>query len=116
MPEAVGRVTLGADLTEGSLYRLLADNGIVATHGVRSAEATVATHEQAQHLGVSAGSALLRLRSISRSSDGTPIEYFIAYHRGDRSRFEFQLQQEQSQASLLHVDGEGGASPAGTVG
>ena len=116
MPEAVGRVTLGADLTEGSLYRLLADNGIVATHGVRSAEATVATHEQAQHLGVSAGSALLRLRSISRSSDGTPIEYFIAYHRGDRSRFEFQLQQEQSQASLLHVDGEGGASRAGTVG
>ena len=30
--------------------------------------------------------------------------------------FEFQLQQEQSQASLLHVDGEGGASRAGTVG
>ncbi|MDH5132424.1 MULTISPECIES: GntR family transcriptional regulator [unclassified Microbacterium] len=116
MPEAVGAVTLGADLTEASLYRLLADHGIIATHGVRSAEATVATHEQAQHLGVSAGSALLRLRSISRSEDGVPIEYFIAYHRGDRSRFEFQLQREQSQASLMHVDGSGGASPAGTVG
>ncbi len=105
-------MTLGADLTEGSLYRLLADNGIARRHGVRSAEATVATHEQAQHLGVSAGSALLRLRSISRSSDGTPIEYFIAYHRGDRSRFEFQLQQEQSQASL-HVDGEAGRPAPG---
>ncbi|PVE98515.1 GntR family transcriptional regulator [Microbacterium sp. TPD7012] len=116
MPDAVGAVTLDADLTEASLYRLLADNGVVATHGVRSAEATVATHEQAQLLGVSAGSALLRLRSVSRSADGAPMEYFIAYHRGDRSRFEFQLQQEQSQASLLHVDGDGGASPAGTVG
>ena len=87
MPEAVGGVTLGVDLSEASLYRLLAENGIVATSGVRSAEATVATHEQAQHLGVSAGSALLRLRSVSRGADGIPIEYFVAHHRGDRSRF-----------------------------
>lgn len=115
MPEAVGVVTLGVDLSERSLYRLLSDNGIIATSGVRSAEATVATHEQALHLGVSAGSALLRLRSVSRDDDGTPMEYFVAYHRGDRSRFEFQLQQEQSQASLLHIDGTGGASRAGTV-
>ncbi|MCP1427953.1 GntR family transcriptional regulator [Microbacterium foliorum] len=115
MPETVGHVTLGVDLSEASLYRLLADNGIVATSGVRSAEATVATHDQAQHLGVSAGSALLRLRSVSRAADGIPIEYFVAYHRGDRSRFEFQLQQEQSQASLLHIDGDGGTSRAGTV-
>lgn len=115
MPEHVGVTTLGVDLTERSLYRLLADNGIVATSGVRSAEATVATHEQALHLGVSAGSALLRLRSVSRGADGAPMEYFVAYHRGDRSRFEFQLQQEQSQASLLHIDGDGGASRAGTV-
>ncbi|MGL3149174.1 GntR family transcriptional regulator [Microbacterium sp. A82] len=115
MPEHIGAVSLGVDLSEASLYRLLADNGIQATDGVRSAEATVATHDQAQHLDVSAGSALLRLRSISRDAAGTPIEYFIALHRGDRSRFEFQLRQEQSQASLLHVDGAGGTSRAGTV-
>ena len=115
MPDAVGAVTLGVDLTEASLYRLLAQHDVVATHGVRSAEATVATHEQAGHLGVSAGSALLRLRSVSRTDDGMPIEYFVAYHRGDRSRFEFQLQQEQSQASLLHVDGRGGMTLAGST-
>lgn len=115
MPEPVGAVTLGVDLSEASLYRVLAENGIVATSGVRSAEATVATHEQAQHLGVSAGSALLRLRSVSRGADGIPMEYFVAHHRGDRSRFEFQLQQEQSQASLLHIDDDGAASRAGTV-
>ncbi|WP_144874838.1 GntR family transcriptional regulator [Microbacterium sp. 1.5R] len=115
MPEAVGAVTLGVDLSEASLYRVLSENGIIATSGVRSAEATVATHEQAQHLGVSAGSALLRLRSVSRGADGIPMEYFVAHHRGDRSRFEFQLQQEQSQASLLHIDDDGAASRAGTV-
>ena len=116
MPEGVGTVTLGVDLSEASLYRLLAEHDIVATNGVRSAEATVATHDQAQHLGVSAGSALLRLRSVSRGADGIPIEYFVAHHRGDRSRFEFQLHQEQSQASLVHVDDDGRWSRAGTVG
>lgn len=115
MPEAVGALTLDSDLSEGSLYRLLASHGVRATHGVRSAEATVATHDQALLLGVSAGSALLRLRSISRDDDDRPMEYFVAHHRGDRSRFEFQLRQEQSQASLLHIDGHGGASRAGTA-
>lgn len=115
MPDDVGAPTLGADLTEASLYRLLGTHGVVATHGVRSAEATVATHEQAQRLGVSTGSALLRLRSISRDAADRPIEFFIAHHRGDRSRFEFQLRQEQSQASLLHIDGHGGTSRAGTA-
>ncbi len=103
MPEDVGGLTLGVDLTESSLYGLLRDHGIRATHGVRSAEATVATHEQAQHLGVSAGSALLRLRSVSRDDDDRVIEFFLAYHRGDRSRFEFQLNREQSQAALIRI-------------
>lgn len=115
MPDDIGTATLGVDLTEASLYRLLRSQGVVATHGVRSAEATVATHEQAKHLGVSAGSALLRLRSISRDDTDRPIEYFIAHHRGDRSRFEFQLRQEQSQASLLLVDEKGGTTRAGTA-
>jgi len=116
MPAEVGATTLGADLAEGSLYRLLAANGIVAVSGVRSAEATVASHEQAGHLGVSAGSALLRLRSVSRDASGRAIEYFIAHHRGDRSRFEFQLGASDARASLLHIDEGGVSSPAGTSG
>ncbi|WP_309126841.1 GntR family transcriptional regulator [Microbacterium sp.] len=103
MPREIGEPTLGADLRDSSLYALLADNGVVATHGVRSAEATVATHEQAMQLGVSAGSALLRLRSVSRDESEQPIEFFIAYHRGDRSRFEFRLSTDSSQGSLVHV-------------
>ncbi|WP_336644460.1 GntR family transcriptional regulator [Microbacterium sp. USHLN186] len=104
MPLDVGEPTLGVDLRESSLYALLAAHDVVATHGVRSAEATVATHEQATQLGVSAGSALLRLRSVSRDESGRPIEFFIAYHRGDRSRFEFRLGADSSQGSLVHVD------------
>lgn len=114
MPEPVGAVTLDADLEEASLYALLAENGIRATRGVRSAEATVASPEQARLLGVAAGAALLRLRSVSRGDDDAPIEYFVAYHRGDRSRFEFHLQADASHAALLHIDDAGAASRAGS--
>ena len=103
MPLDVGAPTLDADLRDSSLYALLADSGVVATHGVRSAEATVASREQAALLGVSAGSALLRLRSVSRDESGRPIEFFVAYHRGDRSRFEFRLGTDSSQGALVHV-------------
>lgn len=101
MPEAIGAVTLGADLTEASLYQLLASHGIVATQGTRSAEATVATAEQARRLGLGDGVALLRLRSVGRDAHGVPVEHFVAYHRGDRSRFEFQLGDPTSRAILV---------------
>ncbi|MGF3056237.1 GntR family transcriptional regulator [Microbacterium sp. YY-01] len=115
MPMDVGEITLGANLRTASLYRMLASHGFVVTHGVRSAEATVASHEQARHLGVSTGAALLRLRSISREASGRPIEYFVAHHRGDRSRFEFHLHREQSHATLLRIDRTGEASRASTL-
>ncbi|MEV7632465.1 GntR family transcriptional regulator [Microbacterium sp. NPDC089318] len=110
MPLDVGAPTLDVDLRDSSLYALLGGNGVVATHGVRSAEATVATHEQAAQLEVSAGSALLRLRSVSRDESGRPIEFFIAYHRGDRSRFEFRLGADSSQGALVHVPSPPAAS------
>lgn len=103
MPDAIGALTLAADLRDTSLYRLLGEHDIVATHGVRSAEATVAAHDQAQLLGVTVGAPLLRLRSISRDAEGHPIEFFIAYHRGDRSRFEFQLGPDSSLSSLIRI-------------
>ena len=52
---------------------------------------------------------------LSRDADGRPIEFFVALHRGDRSRFEFQLQETQSRAALLHIDESGEVSPAGST-
>ena len=116
MPFRVGAVTLGVDMADASLYGLLAEHGFQASTGVRAAEATVASHEQGTLLGVTAGSALLRLRSISSGPDGSVIEYFVAYHRGDRSRFEFHLRADETRAALLHIDVAGATSSRGTVG
>ena len=80
------------DLSRQSLYKVLEtkyDQQI--ERGVRIIEAVVATKEEAELLGVTEGSPLMLIKSISYLKDGTPIEYYKAVHRGDRSRFQVQL-------------------------
>lgn len=106
LPHDIGQHVLDEDLSDQSLYALLATHGIRAVRGVRSAEAASATEEQGALLRVGTGKALLVLRSIGFDENDRPMEFFIAYHRGDRSRFEFQLNaapSEGSTASLRHV-------------
>lgn len=91
MPADIGAVTFGAALRDESLYAVLAAAGIVPTSATRSLEATVASPSEAPMLGLTVGAALLRLGSVSRDDSGRPIEYFTALHRGDRSRFTFEL-------------------------
>ena len=54
-------------------------------------EAIAADEKAAGHLAVEVGSPLIRLKSVSYSSDGAPLEYFDALFRGDRSRFEVEI-------------------------
>ena len=106
LPVEVGSLVLDADLSDQSLYALLASHGVRAVRGVRSAEAALADSHQGELLRVGAGQALLVLRSVGYDEADRPLEYFIAYHRGDRSRFEFQLQDAalgRSRAALRHT-------------
>lgn len=106
LPESVGALVEHEDLRDQSLYALLATHGVRAIRGVRSAEATSADAEQGALLRVGTGKALLVLRSVGFDEEDRPMEYFIAYHRGDRSRFEFQLTatpNDISTASLRHT-------------
>ncbi|GAA3877361.1 GntR family transcriptional regulator [Leifsonia kafniensis] len=106
LPYEVGALVLNEDLRDQSLYALLATHGVRAVRGVRSAEASSADPEQSALLGVNVGQALLVLRSVGYDELDRPMEYFIAYHRGDRSRFEFQLTaspDDQSTAALRHT-------------
>ena len=116
LPFEVGKLVLGDDLREQSLYALLATHGIRAVRGVRSAEAALADASQGELLRVGAGQALLVLRSVGFDENDRPMEYFVAHHRGDRSRFEFQLSasvNDTSTASLRHTGlPESDAAPA----
>lgn len=101
LPEAAGRHTLSADMVNDSLYRVLERHGIFGATGWRSVEAVLADEHTAHHLRTDVGSALLKLRSVRRDEMGTPIEYFEAFHRGDHSRFEFELTRDETRARVL---------------
>ncbi|MCJ7513646.1 MAG: GntR family transcriptional regulator, partial [Anaerolineales bacterium] len=59
--------------------------------GWRTIEAVSADARQARLLATRKGAPLILIQSVSFLSNGRPIEYYFAYHRGDRSRFEVKL-------------------------
>lgn len=85
------------DFSQQSLYAVLERKyGIELKSGRRGVEASVAGSALARQLGISRGAAVLVLSSISVGGSDRPVEMFIAYHRGDRSRFEVELVRTRS--------------------
>lgn len=83
---------LQADLTRQSLYRFIEEEcGLIIARGRRVIEAVAANEMEANFLNVEQGAPLIMLDSVSYQADETPIEYYHALHRGDRSRFEVEL-------------------------
>jgi GntR family transcriptional regulator len=81
-----------ADLEKQSLYAYLESQcGLVIARGLRRIEAVLASEYEAELLGLDPGAPLLKLESTSYLDDGTPIEYYIDFHRGDRTRFEVEI-------------------------
>ena len=92
LPDSLCRDLLNIDLTRRSLYTVLERNlGLIIDRGRRTLEAVPANQYEADLLRIEKGAPLMLLESVSYLSDGTPIEYYHALHRGDRSRFESEL-------------------------
>lgn len=103
LPAAVVPGLEKEDFAEQSLYATLRGRyGLVFGHVTRSIEATLAGEVTGHYLGIGPGDPVLRLGSIVVDQAGVPIETFVAFHRGDRSRFDVDLE----------PDGNAGASVA----
>src|SRR5581483_7296134 len=88
------------DLSTGSLYAVLSQRyGLTVASGTRTIEAIVAQQPLATLLEVSKGAALFKVTSISYLAGGRPLEYYEAWHRGDRSKFEIELAVQDGVAS-----------------
>ena len=95
-----------ADFTAQSLYAFLeAQCGLVVVRGQRTLEAVAATEREASLLQVKVGAPLVLLNSVSFLEDGTPLEYYKALHRGDRSKFDVQLIRVREQGSSRELLG-----------
>jgi GntR family transcriptional regulator len=109
------------DLTDRSLYAHLESTyGLKLHSGDRTVEAVPAERESARYLEVPEGTPLLLLRSRGLMANGEPLEWFEAWHRGDRSRFDFRMvpgdQPVRALAAVVPIDdtrgaGEAAASP-----
>jgi len=92
LPFALCEPLLALDMRERSLYATLEQElGLVLDHGRRTIEAAVAGERHGRLLGIPPGSPVLLLKSVAYLRDGRPIEYFLAWHRGDRTRFDVEL-------------------------
>jgi GntR family transcriptional regulator len=92
LPYEMCRDVVKADLEQRSLYGFLEEEcGLTIGRGWRRIEAIAADEEAAGHLAVEVGSPLIRLKSVSYTPEGVPLEYFDALFRGDRSRFEVEI-------------------------
>jgi GntR family transcriptional regulator len=107
LPYALCPQILNADLSSQSLYALLEEcHGYVIARGHRTLEAVPANEYEAPLLQVEPGAPLMLLDSVSYLEDDTPIEYYHALHRGDRSRFEVELVRIREQGKVTEVLGE----------
>ena len=110
LPESLCGRLLDFDMRHRSLYATLEHElGLVLDHGHRTIEAALATEEQARDLDIAPGSAVLLLKSVAALADGTPIEYFLAWHRGDRTRFDVDLRRDREHAHAYRSPDHGGA-------
>ncbi|MHB1375873.1 MAG: GntR family transcriptional regulator [Candidatus Humimicrobiaceae bacterium] len=88
---------LNENLISESLYRCIEGKyNLKINRGTRYIEATIATKEEAELLNVKKGAPLLYIESINMLDNGVPLEYYIALHRGDRSRLVTELKRIKS--------------------
>jgi len=93
------------DLNNRSLYQLLQDKyQLKISYGQRTLEAIAAGKYEANMLKVHRGSPLVYLESVSYLEDGTPIEYFEAWHRGDKCKFAIELVSAEAMKEITFAD------------
>lgn len=95
-----------------SLYQVLREDfGLPVISSLRRVEAATAGAREARLLKIERGGPLLVLRSISYTMGRRPLEYFVAFHRGDRSAFEVNLSSPAGNASRFERVPVGGNGP-----
>jgi DNA-binding GntR family transcriptional regulator len=75
------------DFTSERLFHALEDRfGLTVSHGVRTFEAQAADREVAYQLGIEAGDPVMFVEQITRTDDGSVIEFSDIWLSGDRFR------------------------------
>lgn len=91
IPEYLFPNFLNIDFTNKSLYQTFRTQYDMQIARVkRSIEAIAADESIAELLEVNAGFPVMFIENTAYAADGTPIEYYVAWRRGDKARFQFE--------------------------
>jgi GntR family transcriptional regulator len=91
LPYALFPGLLDVDFSDKSLYRTLrAMYGTEIVRVKRSLEVQAAGAELAELLAIEIGAPLMYIENTAYTADDRAVEFYVAWRRGDRSRFEFE--------------------------
>jgi GntR family transcriptional regulator len=89
---------IDVDFAQKSLYQTFRDDYQKPVWRVkRSIEAVAADETVAGYLDVPPGFPIMYIENTAYTHDGTPIEYYNAWRRGDKSRFQFEYSIPQTE-------------------
>jgi len=92
LPYKLGRLLTPDDAVTRTIYDLLTSKGSVRIkRAVQRISATAAAEDIAALLDVEIGTALLRVRRVTYSTDEQPIEYIQLYYPGDQHEMVMEL-------------------------
>ena len=112
VPAEIGRRYGAEDLANKPLLSLLERGGIQVDAANQLISATLADAEVAGHLGVEAGSALLKINRIVRDRDGRPVEYITALYRPDQYQYRMVLSRVQGETHNTWTPSQDAATTA----
>lgn len=79
-------------LEVGGSLNYLSEAPLLATSkATRSIEAILATEDEHRWLEVEVGDPILHIERIVLAEDGSPLEYLLAYYRGDRFKYQITI-------------------------
>ncbi|MCB9453047.1 MAG: GntR family transcriptional regulator [Anaerolineaceae bacterium] len=91
LPEKLFPNLLSIDFSNRSLYQTFRkDYGVEILRVKRSIEAIAAETVVAQLLEVDPGFPIMFIENTAYSDNGLPVEFYTAWRRGDKSRFQFE--------------------------
>lgn len=93
LPAALVPGIFSHDFSVESLYEVLArDYGLILTSAEQSIEAVLADPRELELLVLTSPSAVLKMQRLSKTAEGTPVEWVLSSYRGDRFVFHSILQ------------------------
>lgn len=113
LPSRFGVDLTRDELTDSSLHRLVEDrHGFQLTGGSREVRAVSADEELARLLSTRRGAPMLLLEGTTTASDGTLVEVFSTWHRGDLITFDLDVESRPASGALAS---DAGLSEAAAV-